>query len=198
MTREHNWADNHTFVAGHIHRPSSIDEARRLVAEAPRIHPIGARHSFNGVADSPGDLISLGDIAPAFVIDAERRTVTAGAGVNYSGLASYLHRAGWALHNMASLPHVSVAGAISTGTHGSGDRLSNLATAVAALELITATGEALLLSLGGRPHWGKIMHAAAARLEPLYPKMADFRQLARAYDPEGKFRNEFLERHVFG
>ena len=67
-----------------------------------------------------------------------------------------------------------------------------------AVAAIPAEIEALLLSLGGRPHWGKIMHAPAARLEPLYPKMTDFRQLARAYDPEGKFRNEFLERHVFG
>jgi len=67
-----------------------------------------------------------------------------------------------------------------------------------AVAAMTAEIESLLLSTGGRPHWGKIMHAPAARLAALYPKMADFRQLARVYDPQGKFRNEFLERHVFG
>ena len=141
MTREHNWADNHTFSAGCIYRPGSVDEIRRLVAQSSRIHAIGARHSFNGVADSPGDLIDLGSIDPAFLIDPERRTVSVGAGTNYGVLAAYLQRRGWALHNMASLPHVSVAGAIATGTHGSGDRLGNLATAAAALDIVCATGD---------------------------------------------------------
>jgi len=417
MTREHNWADNYTFSAGRIHRPASVDEVRRLVAGSPRIRAIGARHSFNGVADSPGELVDLRDIDPGFVIDPERRTVTVGAATNYGVLAAHLQRMGWALHNMASLPHVSVAGAIATGTHGSGDRLGNLATAVAALEMVCATGdlmtirrgdlgfdgavvalgalgivtrvtldiepaftirqdafeglawaslladldavmtagysvslmtswsgptvsrwwiktrledgapdampaavlgtapaaqpslratpeaiqrlnpfgvagpwserlphfrpdvepgpaghlqseymvpraqaataitrlrsigeridrhlwateirsmtgdrlwlsgaygddrvaihfswlpvpdevaaltaeiEGMLLALGARPHWGKIMHARAAELVPLYPKLAAFRDLARSYDPNGKFRNEFLDTHVLG
>src|SRR5262249_8909686 len=80
-------------------------------------------------------------IDPDFVIDQQRRTITVGGGTNYGVLADYLHQAGWALHNMASLPHVSVAGAIATGTHGSGDRLGNLSTAVAALEIVSATGD---------------------------------------------------------
>src|SRR5438132_12675823 len=83
MTREHNWADNYTFSAGRIHRPGAADELRRLVERSPRIHAIGARHSFNGVADSPGDLVDLGDIDPDFLIDAERRTVTVGGATNY-------------------------------------------------------------------------------------------------------------------
>jgi alditol oxidase len=141
MTREHNWADNYTFSAARIHRPSPVDEARRVVARSSRIHAIGARHSFNGIADSPGDLIDLGRIDPGFLIDPEQRTVAVGAATNYGVLASYLHRAGWALHNMASLPHVSVAGATATGTHGSGDRLGNLSTAVAGLDIISATGD---------------------------------------------------------
>jgi xylitol oxidase len=148
MTREHNWADNHTFSAGRIHRPASIDEVRRLVARSPRIHAVGARHSFNGVADSPGELIDLRDIDPGFRIDPEHRTVTVGAATNYGVLAAHLHRMGWALHNMASLPHVSVAGAVATGTHGSGDRLGNLATAVAALEIVCATGDVTTIRRG--------------------------------------------------
>jgi alditol oxidase len=148
MTREHNWADNYTFSAARIHRPSSIDEVRSLVARSSRIRAIGARHSFNGIADSPGDLIDLGGINADFLIDPERGTVTVGAATNYGVLASYLHRAGWALHNMASLPHVSVAGAIATGTHGSGDRLGNLATAVAALDIVCATGDLVTIRRG--------------------------------------------------
>jgi len=96
MAREHNWADNYTFSAARIHRPASVDEVRRVVAQSPRIRAIGARHSFNGIADSPGDLIDLGGIDPDFLIDPERRTVTVGAGTNYGVLASHLHHAGWA------------------------------------------------------------------------------------------------------
>jgi alditol oxidase len=417
MTPEHNWADNYTFSARRIHRPASVDELRSIVARSSRTRAVGTRHSFNGIADSAGDLIDLSGIDPGFVIDPERRTVTAGAGTNYGVLADYLHRAGCALSNMASLPHISVAGAIATGTHGSGDRLGNLSTAVAALDIVCATGdlvtvrrgdpgfdgavvalgalgivtrltldiqpdfelrqdafeglpwrnvmsdfntvmsagysvslmtswssptvtrlwiktrlvngeqdavsmahlgaapaaypwavgtpevterlnpfavpgpwserlphfrpevvpgpaghlqseymvprdnattairklraigdridphlwateirsmardtlwlspsygddrvgihfswrrepdavqamtteiEAMLLPLGARPHWGKILHSGAEQLAPLYPKLSAFRKLARSYDPAGKFRNEFLELHVFG
>jgi xylitol oxidase len=148
MTREHNWADNYTFAAARIHRPVSVDEVRRIVVRSSRVRAIGARHCFNGIADSPGDLIDLGGIEPNFVIDPERRAVTVGAGANYSVLTSHLHQAGWALHNMASLPHVSIAGAAATGTHGSGDRLGNLSSAVAELELVSATGDLVTIRRG--------------------------------------------------
>lgn len=161
MTREHNWADNYTFSAAHIHRPASIDELRGLVARSPHIRALGARHSFNGVADSLGELIDLGEIPPDFTIDPERRTVTLGAAVNYGVLAAYLQRAGLALHNMASLPHVSVAGAVATGTHGSGDRLGNLATAVAALDIVTATGDLVTVRRGDRGFDGMVVSLGA-------------------------------------
>jgi FAD/FMN-containing dehydrogenase len=83
MTREHNWADNYTFKAARIHRPASVEEARRVIARSLRIRAIGARHSFNGISDSPGDLIDLGSIDPAFLIDPEQRTVTVGAATSY-------------------------------------------------------------------------------------------------------------------
>src|SRR5215831_18405442 len=112
MTREHNWADNYTFSADRIHRPVSVAEVRSLVARASRVRAVGACHSFNDIADSAGELIDLSGIDPEFLIDARRGTVTVGGGTSYGVLAAHLHRAGWALHNMASLPHVSVAGAI--------------------------------------------------------------------------------------
>jgi xylitol oxidase len=141
LPREHNWADNHTFAAARIHRPASVSEVRKLVAGTSRIRAIGARHSFNAIADSPGALIDLGGIDPDFVIDRDRSTVTVAGGTTYAALAAHLQREGLALPNMASLPHVTVAGATATGTHGSGDRLGNLSTAVAALEMVTATGD---------------------------------------------------------
>jgi xylitol oxidase len=161
MTREHNWADNYTFRAARIHRPSSVEDVRRLVARSSRIRTSGARHSFNGIADSPGELIDLGGIDPDFVIDRKRRTVTVGAAANYGALASYLDRAGCALHNMASLPHVSVAGATATGTHGSGDRLGNLSTAVAALEMVNATGDLVTVSRGDPDFDGMVVGLGA-------------------------------------
>jgi xylitol oxidase len=417
MLRERNWSGNHVFEAHSIRRPSSVDEVRRIVSASPKIRAIGSRHSFNGVADSPGDLIDLRGVDPRISIDPDRRTVSVGAATNYSVLAAHLHANGWALHNMASLPHITVAGAVSTGTHGSGDKSGALPTAVEGLEMVTATGdlvelgrgqtgfdgivvglgafgvvtrvtlaiestyemrqdafeglpwatvladldaitsaaysfslmtlwsgetvsrlwiktrlidgrplevtaahlgarpastplavspgdspvaltpfgisgpwserlihlpadqevgpreqiqseyllpranapaafaklraigpridrllfiseirtmagdelwlspayggdtvaihftwkwepeavtaltaeiEEMLLPLGGRPHWGKVIHTPAARLAPLYPRMQAFRDLARSYDPNGKFKNAFLERHVFG
>lgn len=139
MKREHNWADNHTFKAARIHRPASIDEACRIVAAAPRIRALGTRHSFNAVADSD-ELIDLRDVDAGFAIDRDARTVTVGAATQYGALARHLHVGGWALHNMGSLPNISVAGATATGTHGSGDRNGNLSSAVAGLELIGADG----------------------------------------------------------
>ncbi len=161
MTRQHNWADNHTFTAGRIHRPASVDEARRVVAQTSQIRAVGARHSFNAIADLPGDLIDLGDIDPDFALDPEKRTVTVGAATTYGALADYLHRAGWGLHNMASLPHVSVAGAIATGTHGSGDRLGNLATAVAAFEMIGAGGDLIAVRRGDPDFDGMVVSLGA-------------------------------------
>jgi xylitol oxidase len=103
------------------------------------------------VADSAsetesGDLISLDGLPPTIDIDAARRVVTVAAAVRYGDLAIHLHEAGFALHNMGSLPHISVAGSIATGTHGSGDRNGNLATAVTAIDLVTGDGDLITLS----------------------------------------------------
>jgi xylitol oxidase len=157
MPPEQNWAYNHTFSARAIHRPESIDEVRHVVAAAHRIHAVGSRHSFNGIADSAGALIDLGGIDPEFVIDPDRRTVTAGAGANYGVLAAWLHPQGWALHNMASLPHVTIGGATATGTHGSGDRLPTLSAAVAELEIVTATGDMHVVRRGDRYFDGMVV-----------------------------------------
>lgn len=139
---ETNWGGNYTYRAAHIRRPESMDALRQTVAAASRIHTLGSRHSFNDIADS-GELVSLERLEHRVEIDPGARMVTVGAGMSYGALARVLERENLALHNMASLPHISVGGAISTATHGSGDASGNLATAVAALELVTSDGDVL-------------------------------------------------------
>jgi xylitol oxidase len=135
-----NWAGNVTFRAAHIHRPASVDELRELVARRPRIRALGTGHSFNLIADSTADLVRVDGLPGTVEIDRDRSTVTVAAGLRYAEVAVALERAGFALANLASLPHISVAGSVATGTHGSGDTQRNLAAAVAALTLVAPDG----------------------------------------------------------
>jgi xylitol oxidase len=143
-----NWAGNVTFSARRIHRPASVAELQRLVAGSERIRALGSGHSFSRLADTPGDLVSVAGLPKIVSVDAGRATVTVSAGLTYAELAPQLHAAGYALRNLGSLPHISIAGTCATGTHGSGDSNGNLATAVSALEMITAEGDVLSLSRG--------------------------------------------------
>ena len=157
----HNWSDTHTYTARTLHRPATLDEARRIVAGAQRVRALGSRHSFNDLADSPGDLITLEDLPPDIEIDAEASTVSVNGAVRYGDLAEHLHAAGFGLQALASLPHISVAGATATGTHGSGDETRNLSAAVVGLELITADGELLRLARGDADFAGAVVHLGA-------------------------------------
>ena len=144
--RQRNWAGNITFHAARLHYPETIADIQRLVSGGSKVRVLGSRHSFNDIADTTGDLLSLTHFTPALTFDHERHTVTVGAGATYGEISRQIHAAGYALHNMASLPHISVAGACATATHGSGDGNGNLATAVAAMELVTADGTVVTLS----------------------------------------------------
>lgn len=161
MRHERNWAGNYVFTASRIHRVKSVDEVRRLVSKAEKVRAIGTRHSFNGIADSGGDLVDLTGLAPEFAIDPDRMTVTVGAGISYGALATYLHEHGFALHNMGSLPHISVAGATATSTHGSGDKNGTLSSAVAGLELVGCDGDMVCISRGGDGFDGMVVGLGA-------------------------------------
>ncbi len=150
IAHEQNWATNYTYRAARLHRPATVEQLQELVASSHKLRALGTRHSFNEIADSPGDLVSTEHLNRVIALDREQGTVTVEAGIRYGHLAEYLQQQGYALPNLASLPHISVAGAIATATHGSGDGNGNLATAVAALQLITATGE--LVTLSRREH----------------------------------------------
>ena len=144
-----NWAGNVTYGASAFHEPASIDEVRAIVREVgrrgARIRALGTRHSFSAVADTDGDLLSVAGLPRRFEVDGSARTVTIDAGVRFGELAPALDRAGLALHTMASLPQISVAGAVATATHGSGVRRPNLSEAVVGIELVTADGDLVRL-----------------------------------------------------
>lgn len=140
-----NWAGNYTYSTDHLHMPGSVAEVQEIVKRCDKLKALGARHSFNGIADSKANQISLKKLTQMDV-DSSAHRVKVGAGVTYGALAPYIDKKGFAVHNLASLPHVSVAGACATGTHGSGLKNGNLATAVAAIEFVTANGEIVELS----------------------------------------------------
>lgn len=141
-----NWAGNYTYRAARRHRPETLEQVQALVRRGRQLKALGTRHSFNHLADTSEDLLSLEHFSHVLELNRQRHTVTVGAGMRYGELCRYLHPEGYALHNLASLPHISVAGACATATHGSGDRNGNLATAVSALEMVTAEGEVMVLS----------------------------------------------------
>lgn len=157
-TSELNWSGTVTYTAERVVRPSSIDEAAQVVADADRVHGLGARHSFNDVADTPGTLLDLTGIPTDLVVDAEHRTVTLGAGTRYGDVAADIDRAGFALHNTGSLPHISVGGAVATGTHGSGTTLGSLATAVRAFEVLGPDGSARTIDRTDPAFDGAVLH----------------------------------------
>ncbi len=141
METSGNWAGNYFYQARDIFQPESIEQLQDVVRGSRKIKALGTRHTFNDIADSPENLVSLKYFDKILNLDREHQTVTVEAGVRYGELCRWLDREGFALHNLASLPHISVAGACATGTHGSGDSLGNLATIVSAMEIVTADGE---------------------------------------------------------
>jgi alditol oxidase len=156
-----NWAGNVTFRAQHLYRPQTVPDLQHLVARASRIRALGTGHSFSDIADTTGDLVSVAGLPRLIEPDRARGTVTVGAGLRYGELAAELNQAGLALRNLGSLPHISVAGSCATGTHGSGDANGSLATAVSALEMITADGDLVTLSRGDDGFEGSVLALGA-------------------------------------
>lgn len=141
-----NWAGNVTFGAARVHRPSALDELQQVVARARRVRALGTGHSFNRIVDTTADLVSVAGLPRVLGIDRGARRVRVSAGTRYGELVGPLDEAGFALQNLGSLPHISIAGACATGTHGSGVGNGTLAAAVSALEMVTADGGLVRLS----------------------------------------------------
>jgi xylitol oxidase len=156
-----NWAGNIVFGARHLHRPTTVDQVQELVARGGPLRVLGSGHSFNRMADTTGDLITLADLPHVAEISDDRRSVRIDGGIKYGELAGILDRQGLALHNTASLPHISVAGAIATATHGSGVRNGNLATAVSSIDFIDGTGKPVTLRRGDEDFNGAVVGLGA-------------------------------------
>ena len=139
-----NWAGNHSYQAKDLYRPETVGEIQALVSKLDKVKALGSRHCFNDIADSPVAQISTENL-DQIAIDEDAKTVTIGSGLRYGQICPELHAKGYALHNLASLPHISVAGACATATHGSGVKNGNLATAVSKLEFVSGTGELVTL-----------------------------------------------------
>jgi xylitol oxidase len=154
-----NWAGNVTFGAASTLRPATVAQLQEVVAENTRVRALGSGHSFSRIADTTGVLISLDGLPRDVRIDGER--VRASAAIRYGELAARLHQAGYALRNLASLPHIGVAGACATGTHGSGDGNGCLATAVSALEMVTADGSLVTVTRDDREFAGMVVALGA-------------------------------------
>ncbi|MBB2975817.1 xylitol oxidase [Microbacterium endophyticum] len=152
---ERNWAGNVTYSAASISAPSNERELVELIRGTQHVRALGSRHSFNDIADTDDVLVSLVNMPPAIELDGS--TVRVSAGFRYGDIVESLHHAGVALANLASLPHISVGGAVQTGTHGSGDSIGSLATQVSALEMITAGGESVRIERGDDDFGGAVV-----------------------------------------
>ena len=140
-----NWSGNYEYHTERLFVPHTMDEVQAVVRSCNKLKALGTRHSFNGIADSSFNQISLKKF-DTMALDKDARTVTVGAGVVYGQLGPYLDRQGYALQNLASLPQISVVGACATATHGSGNANGNLSTSVVAMDVLTANGEQVTLS----------------------------------------------------
>ncbi|MGW4820311.1 FAD-binding protein [Streptomyces sp. NPDC004227] len=145
-----NWAGNITYSAAEVDRPGSLDAVRELVARSARVRVLGSGHSFNEIADpgAGGTLLSLEAMPAEADVDTAARTVRVAGGLRYAELARRVHAHGLALPNMASLPHISVAGSVATGTHGSGVGNGPLAAPVREVEIVTADGSTVVIDRG--------------------------------------------------
>ena len=140
-----NWAGNLTYSADRFLLPNTVEEAQEAVRVADKVAVVGSRHCFNDIADTTGTHISLARLNRVLLLDKTKSQVAVEGGILCGEIGPSLHERGYALHNAASLPHISIAGACATATHGSG-ALGNLAVAVAGIEFIDGNGDLVTLS----------------------------------------------------
>ena len=135
-----NWSGNLEYSTHNVVYPNTVAEVRQILQKSGKVKLLGTRHCFNTIADSKNQLLSTKNLNKIISLDTNKHTVTVEGGIKYGELCPYLDSHGYALHNLASLPHISVAGACSTATHGSGVKNKNLSSAVVAIEIIAADG----------------------------------------------------------
>jgi len=161
MTIERNWAGNLAYRASSVEHPETVDDLRTLLGRGGPVRMLGSRHCFNDIADTTGALIALDRMPGVVEVSPARDAVRVSGGLRYGDIAPVLQEQGLALANLASLPHISVAGAVATGTHGSGDGIGSLASAVRAITLVTVSGETVSLARGDEGFAGAVVSLGA-------------------------------------
>jgi xylitol oxidase len=157
-----NWAGNLTYSTDNVYAPKTVEEVQEVVRKCSKLRALGSRHSFNTIADSNANQLSLQNLNKIISLDKNTNTITIEAGMRYGDFAPYLDDNGYALANLASLPHITVAGACATGTHGSGVKNGNLSTSVAAIEFVNAAGDVVTLSKkDGDKFYGAVVQLGA-------------------------------------
>lgn len=154
------WAGHRTYGGRALLAPRTLEALARLVTSGEPVRAVGSRHSFNDLVDSDGALVTLTHLErePVLAVAPDgAATVTVSAGTTYGRLGPWLHERGYALAALASLPHISVVGAVTTATHGSGDAIRTLAGAVVGLELLTAQGDVRALHRGDPDFAGAVV-----------------------------------------
>ncbi len=141
-----NWAGNLTYSTDNVFTPKTVEELQETIKKCKKGRGLGTKHCFNKIADSTENQISTAEFNKVISIDKDKKTVTVGAGIKYGEFCKQLDESGFALHNLASLPHISVAGACATSTHGSGIKNGSLATAVSGIEFVNGKGEVINLT----------------------------------------------------
>ena len=159
----HNWAGNINYTSHKVYHPASVDQVQQIIKNNNKLKCLGSKHSFSTIADTDGFLISTDKLKSVISLDEKNWSVTVEPGITYGDLAIYLHQHGYALLNLASLPHISVAGACATATHGSGVKNGNLSSAVNAIEFVDGTGNVHSFSRKGNPDIfnGVVVHLGA-------------------------------------
>lgn len=158
-----NWAGNLTYRAETLHEPGTLETVQQIVNNNQELRALGTRHCFNDIADTPAGQVSVRKMEPVLELDEAAGTVTVGAGMSYGQIGPWLHEKGYAIHNLASLPHISVAGACATATHGSGMKNGNLPSVVIGMEFVDGLGNLQTLSRekDGDKFAGAIVHLGA-------------------------------------
>lgn len=156
-----NWSGNVAYGAERVETPTSIDELSEVMRGSYRVRPVGTRHSFNRIADTDAVQVSVAGLPQIVEVDAAASVARVSAGLRYGDVAGVLEAQGWALPNLASLPHISVAGAVATGTHGSGDRVPSLAASVAAVSFVSPDGVLHRLTRGDTGFDGVVVSLGA-------------------------------------
>ncbi|MET0784895.1 MAG: D-arabinono-1,4-lactone oxidase [Leifsonia flava] len=189
-----NWARTESVRPARVERPATTGAVQRAVEAAARtgmrLKPVGAGHSFTGIAVAPGVQLDLTDLSGITDVDAERQRVTFAAGTRLHQLPRLLAPHGLGLTNMGDIDRQSILGATSTGTHGTGGRFGGIATQIRALTLVTASGELLRVSETENP---ELLGAAALGLGALGVVVDVTLQLVPAFALHAVERPEPLE-----